>query len=218
MRTDFWLERWSKNEIGFHQRRPNEYLTEYWSRLHVVARAPVFVPLCGKSLDMRWLREHEDHPVLGIEIAAEACRDFFREWNVEPTLARAGPFEVYQAREVTLLCGDFFALERRDLLGIGAVFDRAAMIALPAQMRSAYARKLLEILPAPTPILLIAPEYPQHEMAGPPFSVEEAEIRSLFQGCEIDELAAVDVTHSPDNTRFRQRGVTKLLERVYRIR
>jgi thiopurine S-methyltransferase len=218
MRTDFWLERWSRNEIGFHQRKPNEYLTEYWSRLHVVARAPVFVPLCGKSLDMRWLREHEDHPVLGIEIAAEACRDFFREWNVQPSLTRAGPFEVYQAREVTLLCGDFFALERRDLLGIGAVFDRAAMIALPAQMRSAYARKLLEILPARTPILLIAPEYPQHEMPGPPFSVEEAEIRSLFKGCEIDELAAVDVTHSPDNARFRQRGVTKLLERVYRIR
>ena len=186
--------------------------------LHVAERATVFVPLCGKSLDMRWLREEKDHPVLGIEIAANACRDFFREWNVEPTLTRAGSFEVYQAREITLLCGDFFALDRQDLLGVGAVFDRAALIALPEQMRDAYARKLLEILPARTPILLIAPEYPQHEMSGPPFSVEGAEIRSLFNGCEIDELAAVDVTHSPDNARFRQRGVTRLLERVYRIR
>jgi thiopurine S-methyltransferase len=218
MQTDFWLERWSKNEIGFHQRQPNEYLTTYWSQLNVVAQAAVFVPLCGKSLDMRWLRERAGHPVLGIEIAANACRDFFTEWNVEPTLTQAGPFEIFQAREVTLLCGDFFTLERQDLLGVGAVFDRAALIALPAEIRKAYANKLREILPASTPILLIAPEYPQHEMSGPPFSVGDAEIRALFAGCEIDELAEVDVTEAADNARFRQRGLTRLIERVYRIR
>jgi thiopurine S-methyltransferase len=218
METDFWLERWSKKEIGFHQRKPNEYLIEYWSQLNVVAQATVLVPLCGKSLDMRWLREQAGHPVIGIEIAANACREFFLEWNVEPTITRAGPFEVYQARGVTLLCGDFFSLNRQDLIGVGAVFDRAALIALPAQMRSAYVTKLRELLPLRTPVLLIAPEYAQHEMSGPPFAVGDAEIRSLFAGCEIDQLALVDVTNAPDNARFRQRGLTKLIERVYRIR
>jgi thiopurine S-methyltransferase len=218
METDFWLERWSKNEIGFHQRKPNEYLTEYWSQLGVATQATVFVPLCGKSLDMRWLSEHAGHAVLGIEISANACRDFFVEWEVAPAITRAGAFEVYAARGVTLLCGDFFALDRRDVQGIAAVFDRAAMIALPPNMRIAYANKLRDILPSKTLMLLIAPEYAQDEMSGPPFSVADAEIRRLFADCEVDQLAELDVTNAPDNARFRQRGLTQLIERVYRIR
>jgi thiopurine S-methyltransferase len=218
MEKNFWLERWSKNEIGFHQRKLNEYLIEYWPQLQVATGASVFVPMCGKSLDMRWLHENAGHPVLGVEIAAAACRDFFLEWNVEPAVTRRGLFDEYQGRGVTLLCGDYFSLDRRDLAGVGAVFDRAAMIALPAPMRSAYAMKLREILPAHTPILMIAPEYPQHEMSGPPFAVGDAEIRTLFAGCEIDQLALVDVTNAVDNARFRQRGLTQLVERIYRIR
>src|SRR5687767_7135236 len=106
MNTDFWLERWTRNEIGFHQKQINAYLVEYWPKLGVDLNTTVFVPLCGKTLDMRWLREH-GHSVLGIELARNACSDFFQEWNVAPAVTREGPFEAFEARDVKLLCGDF---------------------------------------------------------------------------------------------------------------
>jgi thiopurine S-methyltransferase len=179
--------------------------------------ATAFVPLCGKSLDMRWLREHAGHPVLGIEIARNACSEFFAEWNAEPVIIRQGKFEAFEGQGVKLLCGDFFDLQPTDLENIGAVFDRAAMIALPRDVRGAYAQHLRQILPRSTPILLIAPDYAQHEMSGPPFAVGEAEVAELFAGCAIDKLLEVDVTDAPDNARFRQRGVSRLVERVFRI-
>jgi len=215
MNIDFWLTRWTRKEIGFHQRTLNPYLTQYWPLLHVDRARSVFVPLCGKTLDMRWLSESQ--PVLGVEIARNACIDFFSEWNVAPQIQRIGEFESFSARNVTILCGDFFALRAEHLRNVGGVFDRAALIALPPEMRTRYAAHLLSIIPAGTPLLLIAPEYAQHEMSGPPFAVAEAEIRVLFEGRDIEVLEQVDISDDPDNARFRQRGVTRLVERVCKI-
>jgi thiopurine S-methyltransferase len=216
MDPGFWLERWAKHEIGFHQRHVNEYLIAHWPRLEVADAATVFVPLCGKSLDMRWLSER-GHRVLGVEISRTACSEFFAEWNASPEVERSGAFERWSAREVTLLCGDFFDLQREDMTEVRAVFDRAALIALPPSMRRAYAAKLREILPAGTPLLLVAPDYDQSQMKGPPFAVGPSEIRELFGVSCVDELGAYDVSDAPDNARFRQRGLTSLIERVFRI-
>lgn len=218
MNPDFWLARWSKHEIGFHQPRFNEYLTQYWSVLGVDPNAKVFVPLCGKTLDMRWLREHAGHRVLGNEIARNACTEFFSEWGVEPSESRHGPFESFEANGVKILCGDFFELRSTDLADVGAVFDRAALIALPPGMRVAYANKLQAILPPQTPILLVAPDYAQREMSGPPFAVGEAEIRTLFANRTVERIAEIDITNAPENARFRQRGLTYLVERVFVVR
>jgi len=216
MDNDFWLERWAKHEIGFHQPRINEYLIRHWPSLNIASAAAVFVPLCGKSLDMRWLSER-GHRVVGVEISRTACSEFFAEWNVTPHVEHGGAFERLSARGVTLMCGDFFDLRREDLTDVRGVFDRAALIALPPPMRRAYVSKLREILPAGTPLLLVAPDYDQRQMKGPPFSVGPQEIHELFAGTAIEELAAYDVSDAPDNARFRQRGLTRLLERVFRI-
>ncbi len=216
MDNDFWIERWAKHEIGFHQQQVNAYLRNCWPQLGVPREATTFVPLCGKTLDMRWLREH-GHPVLGVEIARTACAAFFAEWNVEPQVIRQGAFERWSAQGITVLCGDFFTLQPHDVASVLAVFDRAALIALPEAMRRAYVAKLREILPAGTVMLLVTPEYDQQQMKGPPFAVGTREVRELFAGWQVQEIAAVDVTHSPDNARFLQRGVSSLVERVYRI-
>lgn len=52
MKKDFWLERWERKEIGFHQDEVNAHLRKYWQELHLVTDSKVFVPLCGKSSDM----------------------------------------------------------------------------------------------------------------------------------------------------------------------
>lgn len=216
MDSSFWIERWSKHEIGFHQGTTNEYLVQYWPQLGLPPDSGVFVPLCGKSLDMRWLQTR-GHRVLGVEIARSACAEFYDEWGVTPEIRQRGPFEHWSARDVTILCGDFFDLTPKDVSDVHGVFDRAALIALPPAMRERYVQKLRDILAPNTQILLVAPDYDQHQMNGPPFAVSPRELHALFAGCKIDELAANDVTDAPDNARFRQRGLTSLIERVFRI-
>ncbi len=216
MDRDFWLDRWKSHQIGFHQRHTNQLLKKYWPLPGTAPDATVLVPLCGKSLDMRWLYE-QGHLVLGVEIARTAVSGFFEEWGVPAQVVPEGPYERWEGRGVTVLCGDFFDLQPQQLAAVGAVFDRAALIALPPQMRESYVRKLLATLPARTPILLITLDYDPVQMSGPPFAVADQEVHRLFAACDVRQLAEVDVSAAPDNARFRERGVSRLVERVYRI-
>ncbi|AMN47818.1 thiopurine S-methyltransferase [Steroidobacter denitrificans] len=219
MDLNFWLERWAKHETGFHQQQTNPHLQKYWPQLGVPAGATVFVPLCGKSLDMLWLQQ-QGHPVLGVEVARTAVSDFFTAWRTDVHVAPLGDFEQWSAggaQGITVLCGDFFALDPTSTVHVGAVFDRAALIALPPQMRHAYVHKLLGILPAQVPMLLITLDYRQEEMPGPPFAVSDREVRQLFAALPVECLDEIDVTAAAASMRFRQRGVSRMLERVYRI-
>lgn len=217
MQPPFWLERWAKHEIGFHQAEINPYLQRYWPHTAIPRGATVFVPLCGKSLDMRWLCE-QSYRVLGVELARDAIKEFFDEQKLEARVSQEGPLERWQADSYTLLCGDFFALTTRDLQDVSAVFDRASLIALPPDMREQYAAKMKAIVPSAASTLLVALTYPQHEMRGPPHSVPEDEVRRLYADRQIEKLADLDVLDQPENARFKQRGVTKATEQVYLLR
>lgn len=215
MQPDFWLERWRRNEIGFHQPLFNTHLQEYWQQLRLPPGGRVFVPLCGKSRDLLWLRA-QGHSVVGVEISAIALRDFFSENNLTPQLGHRPPFDHSQVEGIDLLCGDFFELTQSDLAGVTGVYDRAALIALPPPLRERYVAKLVEILPPPVEILLVTMEYPQDQMQGPPFSVTEEEVRALYTAhYHIESLHSKDILG--DNPRFRERGLTHLQERVYRL-
>lgn len=216
MNTEFWIERWQTREIGFHQPRVNDYLQAWWPSLGLPPDTTVFVPLCGKSIDMHWLRER-GHRVIGVEVAREAVRDFFAEWQVEARVAQQGSFERWEHDGITVLCGDFFDLQPHDLATVSAVFDRAALIALPATLRVDYVGKMSDVLPAQCTTLLVAIDYPQAQMSGPPFAVDNEEVLLLFAQSRIALLQESDVLNEPDNARFQARGLTQLIERVYRI-
>src|SRR5690348_16859061 len=109
MDRDFWHQRWADSQIGFHQSVTNPALVEHWDKLGLRADDGVFVPLCGKSLDLWWLRDR-GHSILGVELSPVAVRDFFREAGVEPTSRREGPFVVSETERVRILQGDFFDL------------------------------------------------------------------------------------------------------------
>jgi thiopurine S-methyltransferase len=213
MKKDFWLERWERKEIGFHQDEINPYLRQFWQELHLARDCVVFVPLCGKSRDMLWLRE-QGHRVLGVELSVIAAQEFFRENGYEPEHAPSGKFNRYEANDISILCGDFFDLCKDDLSYVTAVYDRASLIALPPEMRERYARHLASILPPATQILLITVEYPQAEMQGPPFSVTAGEVEALYREyAEVRELAEQDVL--AQNPRFQQRGLSRLREHIF---
>ena len=213
MQKDFWLERWQREEIGFHEGVVNTYLVQFWQVLRLDTGSKVFVPLCGKSADMQWIRK-QGHPVIGVELSSIAVQAFYAENGYVAALGRRDKFGFYDANEICILCGDFFDLKQDDVAGVSAVYDRASMVALPPDMRERYVAHLVSILPPGTKILLIAFDYPQQEMPGPPFAVSSAEVETLYRKhAEISLLAQMDVLSQ--NPRFQQRGLTRLQESIY---
>lgn len=211
----FWHARWQANEIGFHQSEINAHLQRYWPHLKVPAGATVFVPLCGKSRDMLWLAG-EGFKVLGNEISPIAVTAFFAENKLQPLRSQESRYTRVVSGEITLLEGDFFALQPQDLTGIAAVYDRASLIALPASMRLRYAQHMAWLIPTGVSSLLITLDYPQHEMDGPPFAVSATDVVELFsRDFHIVPFAATDILS--ENPRFQARGLSRLVEQAYRL-
>ena len=115
-----------------------------------------------------------------------------------------------------IFCGDFFALTEDQVGEVDAVYDRASVISLPPASRSRYAEKMASLLSANTQSLLITIDYPQNQMKGPPFSVPDSEVQSLFgANFQIEHLQTLDVL--ADHQRFADRGVTQMTESCYRL-
>jgi len=216
MDPSFWHDRWENQDIGFHQADIHALLPKYWPRLELGSDAPVFVPLCGKSLDMVWLAQ-QGHRVIGAELSQRAIDDFFAERGLAPTTRTSGSFIVKSAGPYELWCGDFFDLPREAVAGVAGVYDRAALIALPQALRQRYAETLASLLPATARILLITLEYEQSQMAGPPFSVPGDQVRALFAASyQLDQLECRDVLDG--HPHFKQRGLTALCESAFLLR
>jgi len=207
MEAGFWLQRWEKREIGFHQVDINPHLAQYWPSLELAGGSTVLVPLCGKSRDMLWLAQLGHH-VLGVELCEAAVQEFFEESKVQPQVDQKGSFARYSAGNVELLVGDFFALTAEDLQEVAGVYDRAALVALPPDMRRDYINVLARILPAKVKSLLLTFEYRTGDMEGPPFSIPIDAVQGLFEGrCDINLL---------DSQPFDLRGVAAI-EHVFRL-
>jgi len=216
MEHDFWHERWRTGETGFHQNEVNAWLLKHWDALAAPDTSLVFVPLCGKTADMIWLRQR-GHRVLGAELSMIAVQSFFAENGATPHATTLDDFECLENDGIRLLCGDFFALRAGNLAQVGAVYDRAALIALPPEMRRQYAAHMAHILPPGTPMLLVVMDYPQHERSGPPFAVTPDEVRELYGSvADIEVLESRDVLD--ENPRFKQQGLTRMREHVLRLR
>ena len=179
MNPDFWHQRWHDNQIGFHQSAPTPLLLKHWPALGVPAGAKVFVPLAGKSLDMAWFAA-QGYTVLGVELSQHAIEQFFAEHNLQPEIRDSKYGRHYAAGGLELINGDAFGLDADALRDCDAVFDRAALIALPPGLRQRYAREVYAKLPADCRGLLITLEYPQAERDGPPFSVLQDEVLPLY--------------------------------------
>nr|WP_295383124.1 thiopurine S-methyltransferase [Pseudoxanthomonas sp.] len=216
MQPEFWLERWREGRIGFHRDAVMPLLVQHWPALAVPAGSRVFVPLAGKSLDMIWLAA-QGHAVLGAELSPLAVRQFFEENGLEPQVTDTPTGRLHAVDGIGLMLGDVFALDATTLAACGAVYDRAALIALPPDLRVRYADEVYGRLPTGCLGLLITLEYPQPEKNGPPFSVDEAEVRRLFAArWDVELLERRDILANEPG--FRAEGVTALHTAIYRLR
>ncbi|KRP65876.1 thiopurine S-methyltransferase [Pseudomonas orientalis] len=206
MEPEFWQERWASNRIGFHLPEVNPYLQRHWPQLGLAGGAKVLVPLCGKSLDLVWLASQGYH-VMGVELAEQAVETFFNEQRLAPKVSQRGAFKVYQTSRIEVWCGDFFALDAQTVADCSALYDRAALIALPPLMRVKYTEHLNALLGQGCKGLLVTLDYDQARKSGPPFAVSDEEVRVLLGGhWALDRLEEQDL-----------QGESWKFERVYRL-
>lgn len=188
---EFWHDRWATNQLGFHEGAPNALLVRHWPSLDAGKR--VLVPLCGKSHDMEWLAA-QGHEVVGVELSPVACAAFFSERGLVPEVTRAGAFTRYRHGAITILQGDIFDLEGE----YDALWDRAAMIALPGPVRERYVALVRAHVHGA--MLIVAFVYDQAKRDGPPFSVPDDEVARLHPDVSF-------VTREPvDEERWRSIG------------
>lgn len=216
MDPQFWHELWQANAINFHEGRANALLAKYWPSLAVPVGARVFVPMCGKSLDMVWLAS-QGYRVLGVELSEIAVRDFFAENGLTAQRTERDGFEIWTAGDIEIWLGNFFTLQPRHLSDIGGVYDRASLVAMPPSMQLTYAAKMIEIVPATAPILLLTFDYEQSQMPGPPFATSAAQVQALYSSAlsvsEIDRRDALAAR--PD---LAARGLTRAETPVFILR
>ena len=174
-----WLEYWENNETNWHSDVVTQELEEYLELLKLESGDTVFVPLCGKSLDMIYLL-NQGFSVIGVELSEIGIKQFFHENSLDFTISSVGEFNLYSAKNIEIYCGDFFSLTSKNLCDVKAVFDRKSLIALDRNLRQKYVKHLNDIISLGVRMLLITLHYPQHQMSGPPFSVDKSEVESLF--------------------------------------
>lgn len=210
-----WLDRWRENRIGFHETSVNQYLKNYLPRLALPAGATVFMPLCGKALDINWLAQR-GYEVIGIELSQLAVEAFFEENSLDYERVVSDRFTVYTSGKIRLLQGDFFDLRNDDLSSCDFIYDRAALIAMELADRPRYYTHMLSVIPRASSMLLITLEYDQSEMPGPPFSVPTDEVYRYYSAAfSVNLLESNEIVD--ERPRWRKVGLSALRESVFHL-
>lgn len=192
MDTEFWHHKWREGDIAFHEGAPNTLLQAHFQRLDIADGSRVFLPLCGKTRDIAWLLER-GYRVAGAELSELAIRELFSELGLEPRINQTGNLTHYSADNIDIFVGDIFDLQRDSLGPVQAIYDRAALVALPADTRRRYSAHLVAITDAASQ-LLITFDYDQSQMDGPPFSIDRAELSRHYGAVyQMAELARQSV-------------------------
>ncbi|SDW41296.1 thiopurine S-methyltransferase [Nitrosomonas communis] len=188
MEANYWHQRWQQGEIGFHGSQVNPALVEHLSRLNLTEGARLFLPLCGKTLDIAWLFEHS-YRIVGAELSSIAINELFAALGLVPEITPVGALSRYSAKNIDIWVGDIFDLTSSMLGAVDAIYDRAALVALPEHMRNRYTAHLIALTHA-APQLLITYEYDQHLYDGTPFSVPEKELKQYYGGTyQLQQMA-----------------------------
>ena len=210
-----WHSHWTRKSPGFHEGQVNSYLQQFLPLYDLQPGDTIFIPLCGKAVDILWLSQQGYH-VIGVELSEIAIKSFFEESDIDFEKAESENLVVYKAENITLYQGDYMNLQSEYLKGCKLVYDRASIVAIESFNRKAYKRKMLEIIPTGTPMLLVTLDYDQDVMQGPPFSVPVSEITELYKPEYKLELlqSSEQIEERP---KWREIGLQSLLESALRL-
>ena len=210
---NLWESRWQEGRIGFHLPEVNSYLIRHYGELLKNSPENIFVPLCGKTLDLTWLA-NRTKKVVGVELVSQAVEEFFAENKISHSIQPAGKLQLFKNDSIDIFLGDFFDLTQAQTGLFESIYDRGSIVALDSPERQKYAEHLLSFLVPGGRLLLITLEYEQDQMSGPPFSVPDKEIEMLFsQYGKLELLETRDIL----DKRLRNKGLDEILERVYQL-
>lgn len=194
----FWQNRWAKKKIGFHEPVANPKLIKYFDTLKLTSGNRIFVPLCGMTYDIAWLAE-QGHDVVGAELVESAVAGLFDSLNVVPTITQYRNLTLYHAdyagRAINIWVGDIFNLTARDIGQVDAIYDRAALVALPDispdYLRSRYAQQLIDLTNGARQ-LLVTFDFDQEQRPGPPFAITVEQLQTYYgEHYELESLENV---------------------------
>ncbi|MCC6796256.1 MAG: thiopurine S-methyltransferase [Candidatus Hydrogenedentes bacterium] len=207
MEASFWHQKWEENDIAFHQEDANPALVAHFHALGIEPGGRVFVPLCGKTRDIHWLLSN-GYRVAGAELSKIAIEQLFADLGITPEISGAGTVERYSAEDIDIFAGNLFDVSKAMLGPIDAVYDRAALVALPEEARARYARHITDITNA-APQLLICYVYDQSVMDGPPFSICDDEVMQRY--ADVYRLSHLASDHVPNGLK----GICPAKENVW---
>jgi len=217
MELSYWQSRWRKGNTGWHMDTVYPPLPQLWSHLDIKSDARVLVPLCGKSLDLLWLADHCG-TVTGVEISPKAVSHVMQQHNKSFMKDTSHGFTIYRSDSLELWEGDFAKLPADQLPPQDLIYDKASIIALPVEKRQRHAEKIIELSNFDTQILIQTFEYDQSEMNGPPFSLDEQELRKLF-GHRFKLTCVHEQSKLEELQQFKQRGLSSyLIEKVFLLK
>lgn len=212
MEPRFWIDKWKKQETGFHLASAHPLLQKYFATVFT-NQTSIFLPLCGKTQDLLFCSQ-QGLRVIGNELSELAIEQFFQVNHLAPKTEIFEKFALHEADDIRIYQGDYFDLDKRAFENTQAIYDRAALVALPGEMRQNYVDKMKQMFPQAA-MLLITLEYNQQEMNGPPFSVSQEEVNSLFDFATVVQLYKQDIIEK--ELKFKARGLSFFNECAYHI-
>lgn len=209
----FWEGRWASGQIGFHRLEPNSLLRDHISFYE--GRKRVYVPLCGKSLDLVYLRE-QGHEVIGSEFVPLAIEQFFQELGEKPKVVKRGDLRVHSVDGISIVEGDAFQMDATHFGGAAdAVFDRGSLVAIDPRSRNKFADAFLRVLAPQGRIGSVVFEYDQSKIDGPPWSVGHNDMEALFG--DRGSVRLLGERPEAVSTRLAEAGVQDVAERMYGV-
>lgn len=217
MGIEFWLHGWQEGRIPFHRRQVQKDLIHFWPLLEQHQPQNVLVPLCGKSLDMQWLVE-QGMKVTGIDLSTIAIESFIQEHQLKIKHHKTRDVDLFQNSDYNFLVADIFKMDASLIPPQDAMYDKAALIALPEKLRPAYVQCCLQWLKPGAVLLLKTIHYDQTLMEGPPYAVSPDEVYRLFQNCQSIQPLLTRHRYLPENDNLFQRGLHYYKDQVWLIK
>lgn len=228
---------------GWHKESVHPMLRKYGGRFNFSLndnengqqqQMKVLVPLCGKTVDMHFLAKQDSvSQVFGVDGVIKALTEFSDE-NPEleikavNELTKTGSYQQLVGNSISLLKGDFFALNEDDSDGkVDAVWDRASMVAIKPTLRKFYVETIGRVVKPGGSILLVTFDRrvgtDEAKSAGPPFSINEEEVRNLYNLPWVESIELLEEVNEFDanpgsRDRWEKQGLSEMFEICFLIK
>lgn len=218
MSKNTWEDCWSVGKTFFHRSAYHPMLVEHIEKLiNGRSNLVIFIPLCGKSLDIKYLYDL-GHTVVGVEGAKSPIEEFFGEHNLEFTKSDCPSVNgsVYKNGDnrIRIYHGDMFDFNGKDEVKFSGVWDRGSFGAINKTDRPKYVELLTSMVTEDCQYLLNTYDYNPEQFSGPPHCFTDEEMLGYWgHKWNITRIHYEDV----NNDSKREKGVEYFNEQVHHL-